>query len=316
MIGDPHMTPNSLEEGERLFEFAVAKCIEFNIKKIIIMGDLFDTHALIQSSVLNFYFKLFNKHHDFEFLCLVGNHDHALRNRKEHALVTFKSLSNVTIVDDIMHFEDFDAMPYTGNEEFVELAKQKKSNILLCHHEFNGAQFENGFYSPNGIKSEDISYNQVVSGHIHKIQEFGQIKYVGAPRWIHASDANQERGIWLWDGKKDYKFFSTEDIVGKIIEIKVNENEQLPNFSVNLKRVILKVSGTPKFIQEITEKYLGQAEIVPNITENEESVVSEALGVNQALKKYILNDYKMQYSALNNEDLLKTIINRLNGCGS
>ena len=102
----------------------------------------------------------------------------------------------------------------------------------------------------------------------------------------------------------------------QIIEIKVNENEQLPNFSVNLKRVILKVSGTPKFIQEITEKYLGQAEIVPNITENEESVVSEALGVNQALKKYILNDYKMQYSALNNEDLLKTIINRLNGCGS
>ncbi len=315
LIGDPHMTPTSLDEGTRLFAFSVAKANELQISTIIIMGDLFDTHSVLHTSVLNFYFDIFKKYSHIKWITLVGNHDHPLHRRTEHALVGFKSLPNVTVVDDLMHFEDFDAMPYTSNDEFLELCQKRKSSKLLCHHEFDGASYENGFFSSHGIDlmDERIQYTTIVSGHIHKIQSFSLVKYLGAPRWITKGDANQERGIWAWDGKGDFEFFSTEEVVGKIISVNVNENGYLavPD-NLNLyKKVILQVKGTAKFIKEMTEKYSG-AEIVPVIEDEQQSKVSEAMGVNEALKKFIMNDYKIQFSNLTNEVLLVVIADRLN----
>lgn len=313
IVGDIHATPQSLPECDRLLDFVCKSARQNKINNILLMGDLLDTHAILHSTVINFYFNKFTQNSDLNFICLVGNHDHPLRNRKEHGLVAFKNIKNVTIVDEFLSFPDFDAMPYTDNDEFQELIKKKKNNILLCHHEFLGSTYENGFYSSHGIPLEQVKHKQVISGHIHKIQEFGPIKYVGAPRWMHTSDANQNRGIWLWDSKDIFKFLDTSEVVGKIIEIKVNENGQLPDINHNLyKQVILKVTGTPKFIEQITEQYLGKAEIISNIIQETESIVSETLGVNQALKKFILNDYKVQYSNINNEYLYKAIINRLN----
>jgi DNA repair exonuclease SbcCD nuclease subunit len=248
---------------------------------------------------------------------LVGNHDHPLRNRREHGLVAFKNLKNVQIVDEFCSFEDFDAIPYTDNIEFAEMMSLKKKDILLCHHEFLGSSYENGFYSSHGISLEGNPYKRIVSGHIHKIQEFGICKYVGAPRWMHTSDANQPRGIWLWDGKDQFQFHSSAKVVGEIIQIVFSEGEALPVFNPNLfKQVILKVTGKPKFIQEVSEKYLGKAEILANIAQNTESAVSEALGVNEALKKFILQQYKIQFSDLTNEALLKEVVNRLNECSA
>ncbi len=315
LIGDPHMTPTSLEEGSRLFEFAVAKAKELQISTIVIMGDLFDTHSVMHTSVLNFYFNTFNKYSDIKFITLVGNHDHPLHRRTEHALVGFKSLPNVTVVDDLMHFEDFDAMPYTSNDEFLELCQKRKSPRLLCHHEFDGASYENGFFSSHGIDlmDERIQYTTIISGHIHKIQNFSLVRYIGAPRWITKGDANQERGIWAWDGKGDFQFFSTEEVVGKIISLNINENEDLriPD-NLNLyKKCILQIKGTPRFIKEMTEKY-NSAEIVPVIEDEQLSKVSEAMGVNEALKKFIMNDYKIQFSSFTNEQLLQTVADRLN----
>ncbi len=141
----------------------------------------------------------------------------------------------------------------------------------------------------------------------------GKLKYVGSPRWLTRGDANQERGIWSWDGKDSFEFFSTEDVVGKIIEVNLNENEDLPELDTKkYKQVILKVKGKPSFIQKVSDKYLGQAEIIPIIETEEDSKVSEALGVNEALKKFILNDYEIKYSILTNQELLKNIVNELN----
>ncbi len=313
LIGDPHATVTSIPECEKLFSFAVQKAKENNIGTIIIFGDLFDTHSIIHASVLNFYFNLFQGTPEIKWIALVGNHDHSLRNRHDHALTGFKGIPNVTVVDKMTHFEDFDAIPYTDNEEFFKITEERRSDTLLCHHEFLGSHYENGFYSSHGIPLDNLKYDQLISGHIHKIQSFGPVRYIGAPRWIHTSDANQDRGVWLWDGKKKFEFIDSSQAIGKIIEIKLNESSELPDLNANLyKQIILKVSGKPKFIEEITERYLGQAEIVPNITQNEESTVSESLGVNEALKKFILADYKIQHSQMTNETLFSTIVNKLN----
>lgn len=313
LVGDVHATPATLPECEKLFKFVVAQAKEHNIKTIILMGDLLDTHAILHSTVINFYYNIFSYYNGFHFICLVGNHDHPIKNRKEHGLVAFKGIENVTVVDEYLHFAEFDAIPFTDNEEFAEIIGKRKSDTLLCHHEFLGSSYENGFYSSHGIEASNLPYKKIISGHIHKIQEFGVVKYVGAPRWIHASDANQDRGIWLWDGKEAFEFIPTDEVVGKIIELKLNENMDLPEINPNLyKQVILKVSGKPKFIEEMTTKYIGKAEIIPNITQDIESTVSEAIGVNQALKKFILNDYKIQHSTFDNESLYKEIIVRLN----
>lgn len=313
IVGDPHVTPASIPECEKLFDLIVKTARENHVKEIILLGDLFDTHAIIHASVLNFYFNQFWGTSDLRWIALVGNHDITLRDRHNHALMGFKNLPNVTVIDKMTHFEDFDAIPYTDNDEFVKITEEKRSDTLICHHEFLGSHYENGFYSSHGIDLKHVKYQQVISGHVHKKQSFGPINYLGAPRWIHSSDANQPRGLHLWDGKKDFKFIDTADTVGKIIEIKLNESSELPqDFNHNLyKKIIIRASGRPKFIEEITQKYLGKAEIVPNITQNEESTVSESLGVNEALKKFVLNDYKIQHSQMTNEKLYKTISEKL-----
>lgn len=316
IVGDVHATPNSIIECEKLFNFVVQTAKQHKVERVIFMGDLLDTHAILHSTVINFYHKNFFSNNDLRFICLVGNHDHPLRNRREHGLVAFKGLENVHVIDQLEHYPDFDAIPYTDNDEFFEIIKNRKHDVLLCHHEFLGSHYENGFYSSHGIPLNNIPYKQIVSGHIHKIQEFGSVKYVGAPRWIHASDANQDRGIWLWDGAQSYQFIDTSEVVGKIIQIKLNENMDLPEINPNLyKQIIVKVTGKPHFIEKVTEKYLGKAEIIPNITQDTDSAVSESLGVNEALKKFILNNYKIQYSELDNEALYKKVIVRLNECG-
>ena len=58
-------------------------------------------------------------------------------------------------------------------EKFRDACVQLKSagpTVLVCHSEFSGSQFENGFYSPHGFNPDEIPFDTIISGHIHKEQ--------------------------------------------------------------------------------------------------------------------------------------------------
>lgn len=325
VVGDIHAKTDDLAECEKLFEFFTDLAYKNGIQNVILLGDLHDSHSLISSQVLNFYHNQFTKRigadvtKGLRFICLVGNHDIVLRDRSKHALIAYKHIQNVTIVDRFMTLYGIDFMPYTDNSEFYQNMSLAQSDTLVCHHTFDGAQYENGFYAKDGIDLTKVPHQKVFSGHIHTVSQVGKCKYVGAPRWLTKSDANQDRGVWIWDtDENSFEFFSTEDVCCKIVELKIDaksadlltystiNNEIKPN-----RRVILNVAGDYKQIKEIVRLFGNRAEIVPILTEAGQSHVSEAFGIDVALKDFILNKYQMKYSKLTNEQLYNKIINKL-----
>jgi len=319
LVGDLHSKNSNLEETKKIFEFINIQCLKYNIKSVFLLGDLFDTHGIVHLPVVYMYHDLFNKYKNLNFYCLVGNHDYVVHgSHAEHALVSFKFLSNVQVIDaadgQVYTYKQdniqFDCIPHTTQEQFFTLCKQKKSDILLCHHTFTGAQYENNFFAPDGIDLEKTSYKRIVSGHIHKIQEVGKAFYVGAPRWLKESDANQDKGIWAWDGQDKFDFISVDSVCCKINVLNIDENSNLDIPINDQHRYIFNVKGDRDFVESIALKFKTKVEVRQIPDEYKKVKVKESDGVLQSLHDFVKYKYKTIYN-IDNEQLWETISYRL-----
>lgn len=206
-IGDPHLKLSNLKEAE-LFLAQVKKLInDTNPDKVIIAGDLLDTFAVIRSEVLDLWSKFFRDIKDC--YVIVGNHDMAGVDNGVHALEAFKAYPGVTIVD-----EEFSIyadgmticmLPFFRDKPFFEATcKTFHGDYLFCHQSFNGAQFENGFFDPHGADPECVSgFKAVLSGHVHKEQQFKNIYYPGTPFQHNFGDAGEAKGVFTIELTKE-----------------------------------------------------------------------------------------------------------------
>lgn len=301
-VGDLHSKTSNIEETIHIFEKIVKVAVENNVKEIILLGDLFDTHGIVHLPVTHCYFNLFNKYKNFHFICLVGNHDYITHgNYQEHSLITFKGLNNVTIVDDLTNIDSFDLIPHCSEDKFLEFCNKKKSNTLICHHTFVGAQYENGFYAPDGIDLDKVPYKTVISGHVHLNHQVGKCFYPGTPRWLKESDANQDKGIWLWDGAQDFKFISTDDVCRKIFSVDITEDSNLNIAINNQHRYIFNVHGNNSFLNSIVERFSTNVEIRHFPVNDKKNIVKESDGILNSLKNFVLNHYNPLYDIDKNE---------------
>jgi len=297
LVGDLHTKNSNIEETCQIFSFLNDISKDYNINNIFLMGDLFDTHGIVHLPVTYCYYDLFSKYEHLNFYCLVGNHDYVVHgSNSKHSLLPFKKLKNVTVIDDFFHFSDlncsFDCIPHTSDDVFFELIKNKKADTLLCHHTFKGAVYENNFFAPDGIEISNVDYKNIVSGHIHKKQTIGKVFYIGTPRWLKESDANEDKGIYLWDGNSQYEYIKTEDVCRKICVLNIDTNSDL-NISLNSKhRYIFNVNGDLSFVEKIAKMFDGTVEIrqVPN--SYKEVFVKESDGVLNSLEDFVKNKYK------------------------
>lgn len=311
IVGDIHATPNNLDEVRSLFKLIAKTSFDHGTNHVILLGDQSDSHQLQHLSVLHCYEELFKEYGHLSFLLLVGNHDRAVNgNKLHHSMFPYKTLPNVKVVDDFATFEGFDVISYCRTEEeFTSLTLKSKNGILICHQEFDGCQFENGFYSKNGFNIKKLPYQTVISGHIHKTQSWDKIIYPGAPRWMTRSDANEEKNIWVWDGEKELLPVSTKGYCKPIYELSIKEGDELPVLEEHAKYV-LDIQGNRKFIKKIFDKYSGKAEIKTTLIENKGTKVKESMGVNLALQDFLKNQYTSQYG-ISKEVLAKEIFKRL-----
>lgn len=311
LVGDLHSKTSNIDETCRIFEKIVKVATENNVKEVILLGDLFDTHGIVHLPVMHCYFSLFKKYTQLNFHCLVGNHDYVTHgNYQEHSLITFKGLKNVRVIDELTHFNEFDLAPHCSEDKFLELCSKKYSDTLICHHTFAGAQYENGFYAPDGIDLDKVPYKTVISGHVHLNHQVGKCFYPGTPRWLKESDANQDKGIWLWDAAQDFKFISTEDVCRKIFSFDIKEGTNL-NIDINKKhRYIFNVYGNNSFLNSIIEKFPIGVEIRHVPTNEKQTLVKESNGVMNSLKSFVLDHYKPLYD-IPKEELWSIINNRL-----
>lgn len=301
-VGDPHIRPQNLAEAEKLMQFIFDIISKGAVGRLEILGDLFHTHAVLRLEVVDFWNRWLQKFSDMiETVVLVGNHDQTGDYHKgTHALEVFKRINNgrLKIIDRPTVLRQFVYCPYIHKESDFLAAIHgidgTETKTLVCHAEFSGSQYDNGFYAPNGFNPDNVRYAHIISGHIHKEQIIagGRVDYPGTPKWDTASDANERKGIWLYEHDETGKvinrdLISTEKIVTPIRSFVWLEGQEAPKIPAESKTTI-ELIGSSDWISKQKVLLKGKASIKSKITDQKRSEKRKA---GNSLENFLTNMY-------------------------
>jgi len=302
-VGDPHIRPQNIPEAERLMEFVLKIVQGGKVDRLEIMGDLFHTHAVIRLEVLEFWDKWLQKFRDtVETIVLVGNHDMSGDfHSGSHALSVFKRLQNerLKIVDAPTAIGIFGYVPYIHGEsafkDAVRAVADSGAKVLCCHQTFSGSQYDNGFYAKDGINPDELPFDTIISGHIHKEQVFanGKVDYPGTPKWDTASDANEKKGVWLYEhdnatGKVVSRdMIPTDKVCTPIVSFTWIEGQEMPEIPENA-RASIELIGSGDWVTAKKKSLKGKASIKTKITDKARRVERKA---SNSLENFLMTTY-------------------------
>lgn len=204
IIGDPHLKASSMSLAKDFLSWIEKLVTELKPDFVINLGDTFHTHNVIRSEVM----ALVSNHIEAmaslaTYIILVGNHDMAHHKAPEvHAWLPFVGkFPKVKIVDKLFTLNGMAFLPYIDDVAECQATLNQalaKSKFVFCHQTFKGANF--GFLeAKDGVVVPDGFDGLIVSGHIHKGQRLGNVWYPGTPFAQEASDADQDKGVYLLD---------------------------------------------------------------------------------------------------------------------
>jgi UDP-2,3-diacylglucosamine pyrophosphatase LpxH len=199
-IGDPHLRINHFEQAKVFLKWVGEMVILHKPDIVCNLGDTMHNHAVLRSELM----KEFRDHINIIVNCgsdywyVLGNHDQwKPRDSKYHALQTFEGMKGLTIFDKITQLpqHNITVVPYVQKfEDFPLNAK----GLLITHNTFIGADY--GFKREDcGINADKSNADLIISGHIHKRQQFGKVIYPGTPYAHNATDVDQTKGLLLFD---------------------------------------------------------------------------------------------------------------------
>lgn len=308
LVGDVHAKKSNLEETSKLLKWVGDTASRLSQEKgedvtILFLGDQFNDFGIARVEVIDLWSQ-FVESSASRMIFLVGNHDYnadcsatamsAISSKKAIVINSPQELDPLFWLDGGVKTV---ALPFMkNNEEFVDAVNllTSKSDIpmvVFCHQEFNGAQFENGFYAPHGvdhslIKNKNI---QIISGHIHKQQSFANIWYPGTPRHLTRSDAGEVKGIWLLGPTLDQKSFipTPNEVAKPFISLEVRESSPVPEFPTDC-RLYVDVYGSADFTKKILPKIPDHANIRTFIQGSEPiKNVRESEGIPKAFDSWV-----------------------------
>ena len=325
-IGDTHITKSNLAESERLMDWILETEKQYKPDYTIFLGDQYDDFGIVHTEVLDFWKTQFTKFNSNTTIGLIGNHDEDSRGQTSAMAVhdhQIKVVGKTPLIIKNSAFVGF----IRDNDKFIEMANDLPENIThcFCHAEFDGAQFEGGFFTTHGIDLTKLPKRiTFVSGHIHRYMEYGNVFYGGTPRWGIRSDANTPKGIWLIDTETNIKtkIETPAKVATPYIQIKVTPNVGL-EFLKEIKltdRVFLDFVGPQDWIKEslkelskIDKAGLVKLRTIPD-RENVTHSIKESEGVDVAFNNYlgeVLAQEKLKKEV--NDTVLKEIRELLHG---
>jgi hypothetical protein len=293
-VGDPHATPDSIEEMERLVGYIIETAKRERADKICFLGDQYHTHSIIHLSVLAFWQRAFRqiKHHGLPVIALVGNHDKGgVKGQTESAMMVH---TNIMVVDEPrVVLPGILFVPYVHDPaEFVQICQQyPEAKTVVCHQTFAGSYFENGFLTPDGVEPNLLPQEQVISGHVHSPQRIGKVWYPGAPRWRTVSDANTERALWVVEHGVDgsivgSKSFSTAGVCRPIYAL--TDSADAPAEIPSGASVVVDVHGTAEYVDRRKRELEATGVRVRTFPAAEKvTKVRESDGLPLALRKFL-----------------------------
>lgn len=299
VIGDPHIRVQDIPEGWRLIERIKSVAADEGVTQITFMGDLFHNHSIMHVEVMHFWRQVLSGlAQRWPVYIILGNHDGPQEMRPGvHALAALE-MQGVTVIDrPYQMMENVWAVPFMRmNDDFVTVCTRGQLvdvPTLYCHQEFNGCKYDNGYYSKEGVDPAAIPQKTVISGHIHAGQEFGKVWYVGAPRWMIASDANQDRFLWVIQHDASgavisRKPFPTDPACTRMVQVqdtveKPVTAEELP---VGCKAMV-DIHGPASWIEERKSYWHGRARVRTFATDERQLAVRESDGIGVAFRKYL-----------------------------
>ena len=306
-VGDPHIKVSNLDESDRLMQFVLDQANSLSVDTVEFLGDMADTHAIVRLEVLEFldrWFRTFASQ-GFKTIVLVGNHDlTGSYSSKYSALTPFRNiLGNLKIIETPTLIGKIGYLPYIhDNEVFVSEANNLAAlgaKVLVSHTTYEGSAYDNGMYAPNGVNHEhiDLSVTNLVSGHIHSTQEFGRVQYPGTARWATASDANAEKGIYLYTHDEEgaiaaRDFIDTKSVCTPIIGIERKESDTSPLSIPEGAEVYLSLIGTSAWIQSVKEELRGKKglKISSKFTDTKRAATTRKSG--KSLMEFVTSHYE------------------------
>jgi len=316
-VGDPHVQISNLKDSEKLIDFIIDTAITRKVMNVEFLGDLFHTHAVLRIEVIDFWQKSFRKIAASNINCtvLVGNHDQPGSREKEqemNALNIFNIHDNIVIINKPSEMLGTAYIPYISDRQtFIDAAKQLydqgATELLVAHQTFTGAQYENGFFSEEGIDPALIPQKQIISGHIHKSQQVGKCFYPGTPKWDTMADANEPKGIWIFTHADsgeyiDKEFISTSEIVTPIICYDIKEGDDLPEINPSARNYIT-LEGKTAWINKVKPKLKGC-----NIKIKSTDRAVNKINTNLSIDKYLESEFE-PVAGIDKEELKQFITN-------
>lgn len=313
-VGDVHATVGDLDDCSNLFS-GVIQVAKENKAVVVLLGDQYHNHSLLRLEVIDFWRGIFKRFTEEGISCiaLVGNHD---RSNDSSVYATSMDLHEnplLRIIDKPVTIENVSFISWCKDpNDFVASALMLKGDILVCHQTFDGAQYENGFYAKDGINPARVPQSLIISGHIHKKHQFGKVVYPGTPRWRTVSDANEEKGLLLFDtDNMESKILDTSKWCKKIFLFEAteqNQDETVAKVKEALAAghdVTLDVSGKKAWISAFLEANAETGKCrVRTFPEKETEVkVKEAEGPLKALDRYLeefVADHRVTKESLRN----------------
>lgn len=253
LIGDPHLRINKFSLATQFLTW-INKFIEEQKPDLVVnLGDALDTHAVIRSEAIN---ELMSHiYHVIDlgipYVYLKGNHDqYTPKDSKYHALLPFKDrIDNLFIVDEPQDLFGMTFVPYLADGNTFP---KKTQSICFAHQTFLGAD-----YGPvnalEGVDANTISADIIISGHIHKKHDLGKVVYVGSPYSQDASDANQIKGISIFDtDTHKFSFTQTPMSVWKTLTYTVGGEESIATIHSSLEQALSNTITDNHYLIQIT----------------------------------------------------------------
>lgn len=282
-IGDPHVKPNNIDEADALMNFVNVMILTHRPDRVELLGDLMHTHSILRLEVVEFWDQwLDTLSETCELVVLVGNHDQSGDyTSASNSLSVFNRIrkKNLKIVEKARHDREFAYMAYFHNhEQFIEIANNMAAlgaKILVCHQTFDGSKYETGMYAPDGVDPALLNYDLIISGHIHSRQTIQngkqKIIYPGTAKWDTASDANEKKGIWLYDHAEDgsiisEQMLSTADVCTPIISVVWKEGDVMPDLPKRAKASV-ELIGSSDWVTKNKALLKGKVSLKTKITD-------------------------------------------------
>ena len=201
------------------------------ITTVFHLGDTFDRRKYTNFNTLKlakemFFTPIYERSIDLHVI--LGNHDCYFKTTNDVNSISLTcSEYPMTLYKDIPEVVEFQGLnvffiPWISPANHalsMNMIKKAGADVVMAHLPLQGAEMLDNVYCEDGIERKHFKrFERVFSGHFHKQQDDGHIRYLGAPYEITWNDYNSKKGFHIFDTEtRELEFFQNPNRLFKKI---------------------------------------------------------------------------------------------------